>query len=248
MARRWMMAVGLVAVVGLGDAGPAGATAVVAATEPTQVQNNLQLIAQVQAQISTVAQLVSQLNHMREQAQSLASGGGFLQTVSTVNGIATSVHDFQQSTFQAASMVDEFHRTHPGVQLPTNYTQQYNALRDMNRNSVETALRSIGLQADQVGSIDQVVTQLRNNANNAQSQRAATDAGNQLLVAILEQLRLLNQTQREMLRVMALASSTADQRAGYGDAVVRDRFQRSDHPMAPGRTWENSMNEGAWAR
>lgn len=226
----------------------AGATAIVAATEPTQVVNMGQLIIQVEQQIETVMRLKAQFEHMVEQARSLNDGGNWLQTVQTVHGIHTAVHGFHQSTFAAASIAEDFQRTHPGVVMPTDYRNQYDQLRRMNMGSAEQALRQIGMHDQQVNGTQQVLQHLMQNVTSADSQRAATDAGNHLLAEIVRQLQMLNQTNRALLQVMSVATSTADQRAGHEEAVLRDRYKRRPPPMSKGRTWENWSNEGTWAR
>ena len=188
----------------VGFAGKLNAGAVIGATEPTQILNNIQLVAQYAKQVQMVLQQAQMVqNQLRAYALELQntqvlSGLDWQNATVSLNGLAI---NFQQGSgvAYAAAQQDaaftQFHQTFAqyaaktaGMPTPATYQQwiQYNT------DAANRAANAAGLTIAQASSEQARIAALKAAGQTPQGQVQAIMAGNALAAEELDQLRGLN--------------------------------------------------------
>lgn len=204
----------------------ASATGIVAgATEFTQIANNFEL---VMSGVTQAEQLSTQYQQYATQMQNLKqlSGSGpamtklFLdmaQNQQMFQRLATVVENGQRVAYSLQSADAAFKRRYPGYgQNKQNYGDMAKGISDSTLGAVNNAVAAVGLQADQIGSESDMVGELSRLSSSSDGQLAATQAGNQIAVAMVGQMQKLRQLQ--MAQMQAQNAYIAGQQARQDDS------------------------------
>ncbi|MFC0170785.1 P-type conjugative transfer protein TrbJ [Pseudoduganella danionis] len=215
----------LMALLSLAFHGVASAGSVVGATEYTQILNNFQL---AKAYVEQAQQTVHQLNQynammqnlkqitpsnlLDQAARKLWQDQNMMQSFQNLQQI---VSGGQQMAYSLASIDSRFKQIHPGYGANFNYGQSYRDWSSNTLNSVKNALSMVTAHAENFNSEQGMMNELINKSQTADGQLAATQAGNQIGVAMVSQMQQLRQLQMAQIRSQGdfMAAQTSERDA-----------------------------------
>ena len=193
--------------------GPLHAGAVVGATEPTQILNNLQLGAQYVEQVQQTWTQINQYKTMLENlkqltpsalldqaARKLWADQGMLQAFRNLQKIVVGGREL---SYSLATLDSRFKNLFPGYGNKINFSQSYRDWSGNTLNSVRNALSLITAHAENFDSEQGMVSELVEKSQSASGQIQALQAGNQISVAMVGQLQQLRQLQMAQGRAQA---------------------------------------------
>lgn len=215
----------------------AGATGIVAgATEFTQIANNFEL---VMSGVTQAEQLSTQYQQYATQMQNLKqlSGSGpamtklftdMTQNQQMFQRLATVVENGQRVAYSLESADAAFKRRYPGYgKTPQNYGDMAKSLSDNTLGAVNNAVAAVGLQSDQISSESDMVGELSRLSSSSDGQLAATQAGNQISVAMVGQMQKLRQLQ--MAQMQAQNAYIAGQQTKQDDSDAKFQEWINNH-------------------
>lgn len=189
------------------------AGAIIGATEPTQIMNNLQLLAsyleQAQQTATQFQQYQTMLKNLQQmtpstlldqQSQKLFTDQNMMQAFKNLQTVVTGG---QQSAYTLSNMDQKFKQSNPGYGNGGNFSNSY---RDWSANtlgSVKNALALITTHSDNFASEQGMVSELSVKSQTAAGQLQAVQAGNQISVAMVGQMQQLRQLQMAQARAQA---------------------------------------------
>lgn len=191
--------------------GSAFGGAIIGATEPTQILNNFQLAAsyieqaqqtatqiqQYQAMLTNLKQLTPS-SQLDQAAQRLFVDQNMMQTFKNLQQL---VAGGQQSAYSLATIDSRFKQAYPGYgTLNTNYSSSYKDWSGNTLNSVKNALALVTAHSQNFDSEQGMVSELTAKSMTAAGQLQATQAGNQISVAMIGQMQQLRQLQMAQAR------------------------------------------------
>jgi type IV secretion system protein TrbJ len=211
----------LVAIAGLlliGQPQTVHASAVVGATEVTQLLNNAQLIMQYEQQIQQYMTQIQQWENELKQAAMLPQQ--FMNmTHSQMVGLSNVVRRGEALAYNMANFDDVFSAKFQGVgYTPTqNYAQRYSTWSKTSHDSVQGALDAVHLQADDMDDEENIIDGLQSQAQTADGQMKAVQVGNAIAAAEADQLIKLRQLMM------------ADMQAKYAFQLQQQQQQDEQH-------------------
>jgi len=206
---RVAMTVLCIALAGYG--GAAGASGAIAgATEPTQILNNLQLVASYAEHAEQTVTQINQYQTMLRNLMQLTPSGALNQAAqklwsdqnmaSAFNSLRRIVIAGQSTSYTLANIDSNFRTMHPGYGTVVDFQHAYRDWSDNALDSVKNALTLVTAHADDFESEAGMVSQLATRSQTAQGQLQALQAGNDIGVAMVGQMQKLRQLQMAQMQ------------------------------------------------
>jgi P-type conjugative transfer protein TrbJ len=217
----------------------ASASGVVAgATEPTQIMNNIELVA---SNIKEAEQISNQLTQIANQIQAYKNmvtntlnvpnqiwqnADGLLQQLVGV------VNQGQALAFSATNINSLFQQKYPGYTPPQDFGAAYQNINETTLDSVRGALNAANLQSQ-----DFTTEQGALNAIEAQSQSAtgrmqAIQAGNSIAMAQVQQMRKMRALQMAQMQAQGAYVSGLTQQKADDAMMTKQMFDLPRPPTA----------------
>ncbi|MGY8527611.1 P-type conjugative transfer protein TrbJ [Paracidovorax citrulli] len=212
----------------------ANAGAVAGATEPTQILNNVQLVASyaelAQQTVTEINQYQTMLRNLINSTPSelLAKAAGSLWADSnmtqTFKNLQTIVVAGQKVTYTLQNADQMFRNLHPGYGSAFDFRNTYKNLSANAMNTVQSALALMGAQSQNFSTEAEVVSELSRRSQSAVGQLQALQAGNDIGVAMVNQMQSLRQLQMAQIRQQSDYLAAQQTRADIGDSAVQNEF------------------------
>lgn len=187
----------------------ANAGAVIGATEPTQILNNVQLVASYAQQAQQTVTQMNQYEAMLKNLMSLTpsalvdSAAQTLWNNANMNqafmNLQTVVVNGQTTAYTLQNQNQLFQQAHPNYfstnSSAANLNSQYSTWSANTQNAIQNSLNLVGAHAANFASEQQLVQQLQTRSQTATGQLQALQAGNDVGVAMIGQMQQLRQLQ-----------------------------------------------------
>jgi P-type conjugative transfer protein TrbJ len=187
----------------------ANAGAVIGATEPTQILNNIQLVMsyaqQAQQTVTQINQYETMLRNLQNlnpnalvngQAQVLWNNANMNQAFMNLQ---TVVVNGQSTAYTLQNQNQLFQQAHPnyfsGNASASNLNSQYSAWSANTQNAIQNSLNLVGAHASNFANEQQLIQQLQTRSQTATGQLQVLQAGNDVGVAMVGQMQELRQLQ-----------------------------------------------------
>lgn len=183
----------------------ARAGAVIGATEPTQILNNIQLLMtyseNAQQTVTAMNQYQTMLTNLKQmtpsslldqaaqqlfQDQDMQKAFRDLRQV-YVNG--------QQAAYSLAQMNQQFKGNHPGYGASVNFASAYRNWSDTNLSAAKNAIKLVTTHQEAFGSEESMINELAYKSRTAEGQMQAVQAGSAISLQLVGQLQKLRQLQ-----------------------------------------------------
>lgn len=184
--------------------------AVAGATEPTQILNNLQLVASYAQQANQTVTQIQQYQTMLKNllnmtpSQMLGEVAGKLwndNNMSTAfKNLSTIVSAGQKISYTLSNQDQYFKNLHPGYGSVWDFQNAYRNWSDNTLNSIQGALQVVSAHMDDFSNEQSMIQQLQQRSQSAQGQLQALQAGNEVGVAMVGQLEKLRQLQMAQMQ------------------------------------------------
>lgn len=199
----------------------ASASGVVAgATEPTQIMNNIELVA---TNIKEAEQISNQLTQIANQIQAYKNmvtntlnvpnqiwqnADGLLQQLVGV------VNQGQALAFSATNINSLFQQKYPGYTPPQDFGAAYQNINETTLDSVRGALNAANIQSQDFSTEQGALNAIEAQSQSAQGRMQAIQAGNQIAMAQVQQMRKLRALQMAQMQAQsAYISGITQQKA-----------------------------------
>ena len=223
--------------VGLLPVAPAHATAVIAATEPTQILNNIQLLASyakhVQAIINQATQIYNQLQAYANMVQNTKNliTTDLQNLVPTLASLKSVVSSAKGLSYAASSIASNFSATHQGFSQyaaksvgPASFTGLYDNWSKLHNEASTTALQHLNLQEQDFASEDSTIQTISAKINTTQGAVEAITTGSELALQQINQLQLLRKLmmdqEQQQTRYAAIEQEQKDLAASQSDKIT----------------------------
>lgn len=216
----------LAAVAPVATATVAHATAVIAATEPTQIMNNIELSvsggAELDQLIQQVAMVKNQIEAYKLMLQNIKDApllewDAATELLSKLHDLTTDGRTF---AYVGSNSAEVFEQTHPSYQQTVEggmtakqYQESYQKWDEEVRESADKSLKVIDADAKDIQTRQQLLLKLRSLNGKAEGQKAAIQIGNQYAAMLNEQLislRYLMHTQIKQQQAALQAENSRD--------------------------------------
>lgn len=226
-----------IALLSLAFHGVAGAGAVIGATEPTQILNNLQLgaqyVEQAQQTIHQFNQYQTMLQNLKQMtpsalldqaAQKLWQDQNMTQAFRNLQKI---VVGGQEISYSLSTVDGKFKQLYPGYGATSaDYSRAYRDWSGNTLNSVKNALSLISAHSENFTTEQGMVNELVAKSQTAGGQLQALQAGNQISVAMVGQMQQLRQLQMAQANAQMAYMSGQQAKQDSSDASLRGYFNR----------------------
>lgn len=202
------------------------ATGLVAgATEFTQIANNIELVSIYSAEIEQVARQLQMVQNMVQNTNQLPIqmwSSVESQLVSLVNAI-TSVNGVVNATEDALAMTEQ---QFGNGNLLNNYENRLRSWNQGVNNQIGTALRNMGLNANQFQTRQQALSQIQTASQSATGRMQVLQAGNQISGLMVNEMQSLHGTiiSAEQARLNAIA---VEANRKHQERQALDKFMRA---------------------
>lgn len=242
MNKRFVALAGLLS---LAVHGVASAGAVVGATEPTQILNNLQLgaqyVEQAQQTITQFNQYQTMLQNLKQMtpsalldqaAQKLWQDQNMSQAFRDLQKI---VVGGQQMAYSLSTVDSRFKQVYPGYGnfSGANYSQAYAGWSNNTLASVKNALSLVTAHANNFDSEQGMMSELAMKSQTASGQMQAMQAGNQIGVAMVGQMQQLRQLQMAQMRAQGDYIAGQQSRQDATDAKMQEYINNAKNFKTP---------------
>lgn len=222
-----------IALLSLAFHGVAGAGAVIGATEPTQILNNLQLgaqyVEQAQQTIHQFNQYQTMLQNLKQMtpsalldqaAQKLWQDQNMTQAFRNLQKI---VVGGQEISYSLSSVDTRFKQMYPGYGANSiDFSKNYRDWSGNTLNSVKNALALVTAHSDSFNSEQGMMSELSLKSQTAGGQLQALQAGNQISVAMVGQMQQLRQLQMAQMRAQGDYIAGQQSRQDGSDAKMQE--------------------------
>jgi P-type conjugative transfer protein TrbJ len=218
----------------------ARASAIIGATEPTQIMNNIQLGLSYGTQIDQLAQQIQQLQTQIQQYETMLknleklSAQDWSQVMNSYNQLVTLVDTAQGLVYSLGNYDETFKAAHPDFQTymsdgaslkPVDFAAQYQAWNEEMNKKTAAALAAAQATKDGVKGVKQTIEQLNQASQSAEGQLQAIQAGNQFLCLIAQQLEQLKQLQAMQHTAVDTYNANQQARAAASEAAEARAFK-----------------------
>lgn len=219
------------AVSALGASGLSLAGAVVGATEPTQIMNNIQLAAsygeQAQQTVTQINQYQTMLRNLVNStpSQLLGQAAGTLwndqNMTQTFKNLQTIVVAGQRIDYTLQNQDQMFKNLHPGYGSAFD-KNAYKNWSDNTLGSVQNALAIAGAHAQNFSREQDMVKELQMRSQSADGQMKVLQAGNDIGVAMVGQMQQLRQLEIAQMNAQGQFMAGQQDRTNAGDQAWKD--------------------------
>ncbi|CAJ0807432.1 MULTISPECIES: P-type conjugative transfer protein TrbJ [Ralstonia] len=183
----------------------ARAGAVIGATEPTQILNNIQLIVsyseQARQTMTQLQQYATMLQNLRQITPSsmLDNAAQMLfrdQNMGQVfRDLRTVYNNGQQAAYSLSQINQQFSSNHAGYGQAVNFAQAYKNWSDTTLGAAKNAIKLVTAHAEAFNSEEGMMSELASRSQSAQGQLEAVQAGSAISLQMVGQLQKLRQLQ-----------------------------------------------------
>ncbi|WP_176000832.1 P-type conjugative transfer protein TrbJ [Burkholderia vietnamiensis] len=247
--KKSLAAVALVAGIVSGNTAYAGG-AVAGATEPTQILNNLQLVAsyaqQAQQTVTQINQYETMLRNLMNAtpSQLLGEAAGALwndnNMTQTFQSLQTIVMAGQKVAYTLQNSDQLFRNLHPGYGSAFDFQHAYKSWSDNTLSAVQNSLATVTAHAQNFTNEQGLVQELRTRSQSAQGQMQALQAGNDIGVAMIGQLQQLRQLQMAEIQSQGQYIAGQQNKADLKDSMLQQYLT----PKATRVRTINEINNG----
>ncbi|MDO8263621.1 MAG: P-type conjugative transfer protein TrbJ [Gallionella sp.] len=208
------------------------------ATEITQLMNNTQLMASFGEQAQQTIHQFNQYQTMLRNLQKLNPSGLSQESVQklwkdqSMNDTFRSLYGVvvggQQQAYSLRTADQQFKIIHPGHGNYSNgfdYQNAYKNWSDTSRQAVTGSLRMASVQADDLQTEGDMVQALADASSTADGQLQATQAGNQIGVAMVSQMQKLRQLQMAQMQAQNTTALADQGRKDGAEELLRRAYQ-----------------------
>ncbi|MCS6496773.1 MULTISPECIES: P-type conjugative transfer protein TrbJ [Burkholderia] len=184
--------------------------AVAGATEPTQILNNLQLVAsyaqQAQQTVTQINQYETMLRNLMNMSPSalLGEAAGALWNDNNMSqafkNLQTIVVAGQKIDYTLQNSDQLFRNLHPGYGSALDFQHAYRNWSDNTLSAVQNSLAVMHAHMNDFSNEQSMIAQLQQRSQSAQGQLQALQAGNDVGVAMVGQLEKLRQLQMAQMQ------------------------------------------------
>lgn len=217
-------------------AGPANATGLIAgATEPTQILNNIQLVASYAEQAQQTVTQFNQYQTMLKNLMQMTPSQLLDQSAQKLwadQNMAKSFRDLRRITvagestaYTLANIDQQFKNLNPGYNgfsKGFNFNAAYANWSGNTLNAVNGALRVLSAHADDFDTESDLMSELSSKSQTAQGQLQALQAGNQVGIAMVGQMQKLRQLQMAQMQAQNAFISGQQSRSDANDAKLQE--------------------------
>ncbi len=228
------------------------------ATEWTQVLNNLELVGltgqsaeQIQNQITQITQQAEQIQNQLMIYQNMLQNTLQLpnhiwgQVESDLNQLQSIVNQGQGIAFSMGSMDDmlkqrfqSFAEFKTGLENGETFSSSYQDWSDTNRDTIAATLRAAGLTAEQFGSEETTMGQLRSMSQTAVGQMQALQVGHQIAAQQVAQSQKLRGLVSQQVTMMATWYQSEQAEKDLAQTRREEFFNASAPATTGGQTME----------
>lgn len=221
------------------------------ATEITQLMNNTQLLASYGEQAQQTITQFNQYQTMLRNLQKLNPSGLSQESVQklwkdqnmndTFRSLYSVVVGGQQQAYNLRTADQQFKVIHPGYGNygdGYDYQNAYKNWSDTSRQAVAGSLRMASVQADDLQTEGDMVQALADASTTADGQLQATQAGNQIGVAMVSQMQKLHQLQLAQAQAQGKVALADQARKDGSDDLMKQYL----HPQYDHRSLADRVN------
>lgn len=183
----------------------AQAGAVIGATEPTQILNNIQLIVsyseQARQTMTQLNQYATMLQNLRQMTPSSVLDTAAQQLFRDQNmgqvfrDLRTVYNNGQQAAYSLSQINQQFGSNHVGYGQAVNFAQAYKNWSDTTLGAAKNAIKLVTAHAEAFSSEEGMMSELASKSQSAQGQLEAVQAGSAISLQMVGQLQKLRQLQ-----------------------------------------------------
>ncbi|SOZ14456.1 putative conjugative transfer protein TrbJ [Cupriavidus taiwanensis] len=216
--------------VALALSGPAHAGAVVGATEPTQILNNIQLLLtyseNAQQTVTAMNQYQTMLTNLKqmtpsslldEAAQQLFQDQNMQQAFRDLRQVYV---NGQQAAYSLAQMNQQFKGNHPGYGAAVNFANAYKSWSDTNLGAAKNAIKLVATHQEAFASEENMINELAYKSRTAEGQMQAVQAGSAISLQLVGQLQKLRQLQMAQVQSQNEFAAAQQSRRDSSDAKM----------------------------
>ncbi|ACX96444.1 P-type conjugative transfer protein TrbJ [Halothiobacillus neapolitanus] len=216
----------------------ANASGVVAgATEPTQIMNNIELVAsnvkeaeQISNQLTQIANQIQAYQNMVTNTLNIPNqiwqnADGLLQQLVGV------INQGQALAFSATNINSLFQQKYPGYTPPQDFAASYQQLNETTLDSIRGALNAANLQSNEFTSEQGALNAIEAQSQTAQGRMQAIQAGNQIAMAQVQQMRKMRALQMAQMQAQAAYMDAQTQQKANDDMITQQTLNFTVTPM-----------------
>lgn len=231
--KKALSAVALIAAAVLCNTANAGA--VIGATEPTQILNNVELVAsyaqQAQQTVTQINQYASMLRNLQNlnpnallngQAQALWNNNNMNQAFLNLQNV---VVNGQSTAYTLQNQNQLFSQIHPSYGTSTTgLTNAYQSWSNNTQSAIQNALALVGAHASNFSNEQSMIQQLQTQSQTATGQLQALQAGNSVGVAMVGQMQQLRQLQMAQITSQGQYMAGQQSKDDMKDSMMQQYF------------------------
>lgn len=214
-----------------------------AATELTQIANNLELGAILGKEVQQIAQQLKMLNDMVRNTKQLTSGQ-WTNIHGDILALANAIQRGEALAYALSNLEQEYENKYPDYR---SYREErryedveelMEQLADTNRDTTISAMRAVGLQGKQFESEYDVLDELTRLSQTAEGRMQALQAGNLIAAQQVGQMQKLRQLQMTQIQMHAAYQSREDAKEAQHDAFKKKFFKMDTSTLIKGNSME----------
>lgn len=216
----------------------ASASGVVAgATEPTQIMNNIELVAsnvkeakQVSNQLTQIANQIQAYKNMVTNTLNIPNqiwqnADGLLQQLVGV------VNQGQALAFSAININSMFQQKYPGYTPPQDFGAAYQNINETTLDSVRGALNAANIQSQDFTTEQGALNAIEAQSQSAQGRMQAIQAGNQIAMAQVQQMRKMRALQMAQMQAQSAYIAGQAQKDSDDKMITQQTLDFTVTPM-----------------
>lgn len=222
------------------------AGAVIGATEPTQILNNVQLIMsyaeQAQQTVTQVQQYATMLQNLRQMtpsalldtaAQQLFKDQNMLQTF---RDLRTIYNAGQQAAYSLSAINQQFSNNHAGYGKYLNIASAYRNWSDTTLGAAKNAIKLVTAHSESFATEEGMINELSLKSQTAQGQLEATQAASAIGIQMVGQMQKLRQLQMAQIQSQNEFASAAQSEKDAQNAGLDRAFGNISSKSVKGST------------
>jgi len=209
----------------------------IAATEITQLANNIELAASVAKEVEQVSNQLLQIQNQVQAYQNMISNTLNIpnQIWSQADGLLQQlvgvVNQGQSLAFSATNLDDLFRQKYPGYTPPQDFGAAYQNIADTTMDSVRSALNVANMQAKDFSSEKAALNALQAQSQSATGRMQAIQAGNSIAMEQVQQMRKMRALQMAQMQSQTAYIAGQEQKEMNKQMLTEKTFNFTVTPM-----------------
>lgn len=147
-------------------------------------------------QVKNQLEVMERQKMLMEQAQLTLSGNQYQwsNAQDLINKLGTIVNQSNALSYASKNIDEQFKKNFPGYHVPNDYGQSYEDITNTTINTLNGALKSVGMSAEDFQNENRRLSFLQSQEQNADNQLKAIQAASQIASEQVTQIQLLRQT------------------------------------------------------